>query len=285
MRTRIMLLAAGLLAGCGDKETIAQDSGDSSSGGSDSGEADIETEPVSTYESGQFRVSLLSIESDMTVGVDLDGDGEVDNKLPQVLQLAATLTGEPLDVDSLNTVLLSDISKGALILLTELGYTDRALTVDAMLGVADKSGALSVDKSSYTDGVPNTRFSGAFSSQTDYTSSSERIELPFPLLVGEPAVLVPLELAQNIGSVDGSANGGIIVGAVPVDDFMSQVIDPVIPTGEDYDPSDFLDMDRDELLDFIYEFATGETMADITLADGRKAVSAVVNYSAETSSF
>jgi hypothetical protein len=44
-------------------------------------------------------------------------------------------------------------------------------------------------------------------------------------------------------------------------------------------------MDRDELLDFIYEFATGETMADITLADGRKAVSAVVNYSAETSSF
>jgi hypothetical protein len=118
------------------------------------------------------------------------------------------------------------------------------------------------------------------SDNSDYWSPDEVDEELKP-----DTVLVPLELAQNIGSVDGSANGGIIVGAVPVDDFMSQVIDPVIPTGEDYDPSDFLDMDRDELLDFIYEFATGETMADITLADGRKAVSAVVNYSAETSSF
>ena len=283
MRIWSMMVGASLLVACGDKDTV--DDTATPSGGGDSGDTVAEAEPLSTYESGQFRVSSLSIASDPKAGVDLDGDGELDNKLPQVLQLAATLTGEPLDVVSLNEILATDVYKGNLILLTELGYVDRTLTVDAMLGVEDESGTLTVDESSYTDGTPNTRFVGAFDSQTTYAASSTRIELPFPLLIGEPAVLVPLELAQTIGEVDNDSNGGIIVGAVPVDDFMTQVIDPIIPTGDDYDPSAFLDMEREELLDFIYEFATGETMADITLEDGRKAVSAVVTYSGGPASF
>jgi hypothetical protein len=280
MRTRSFLLVASVLVGCGDKDTETEaDTGAVDTAG------DTEVEPASDYASGQHRVSALVLATDPTVGVDLDGDGEVDNKLPTVLQLAATLTGEPLDVVSLNAVIASDIAKGTLILLTEQGHTDGVLTLDALLG-EEADGTLSIDEASYsTSGEPNSRFTGAFSSQTEYAISSERIELPFPIIVGQPAVQVPLELVQSSGTVDADSNTALIGGAVPVDDFMTQVIEPIIPTGEDYDPDAFLGMSREELLSFIYDFATGETVADIELSDGRKAVSAAVTYEASAATF
>ena len=77
----------------------------------------------------------------------------------------------------------------------------------------------------------------------------------------------------------------MIAGAVPVDDVMAQVIEPLIPEGKDYDPELYLGMERKELIAFIYDFVTGETGADITLGDGRAAVSAAVTYEASADSF
>jgi len=284
MRSWMMLmLGAGLAAGCGDKDTETTDSGDINGG--DSGDTDTDVEPLSDYASGQYRIGTLELVSDLTEGADVDGDGEIDNKLPTVLNLAATITGEPLDITSLNKVLAADIADGDLILLTELAHAEAVLTFDALLGIDDK-GSLSVDPTSYaSDGTPNSRFSGAFTSQTDFSATSERIELPFPIIIGEPAIQVPMELAVVSGAVDAKANSGLIGGAVPVDDFMTQVIEEIIPTGDDYNPEAYLDMTRKELMDFIYEFATGETVADIELEDGRKAISAAVRYEAAAASF
>ena len=278
-------LAALIGSGCGDK-TGGEDSDD---GGDDTGSGQDDTGEVtspSSFTSGQYRLEAFALSASATEGADLDGDGEVDNKLPTVLNLAATLTGQPLKVDDLNTSLASDLAKGSLILLVEAEQVGVDLTVDVLLGMSDKSGAVSVDPVSYGDGgVPNSRMAGAFSTEVDYTAAAQRVELPFPILPGGEPVLVPLELVTSTGTLDADGNTVLVGGAVPVDDFMAQVVEPLIPSGPDYDPSLYLDMSREELIAFIYDFASGETVADITLSDGRKAVSAAVTWSAGSTTF
>ena len=82
------------------------------------------------------------------------------------------------------------------------------------------------------------------------------------------------------GSIDDATHTGMLGGAVPTEAFVDDVIESIIPTGDDYDKADYLDMTREELIEFIRDFANQDGVADITLEDGRKAVSAVVEFSA-----
>ena len=91
-----MLITLPLLVACGDKES------DTASAVTDD-TASAETTPeesVSTYTAGSYRVDAFSLITDATIGQDIDGDGEADNKLPSVLNLAAGITGTNLYVDN-----------------------------------------------------------------------------------------------------------------------------------------------------------------------------------------
>ncbi len=140
--------------------------------------------------------------TDATVGHDIDGDGDVDNKLPSVLNLAAGITGQPLSPGEINKSLVADLKKGTIVLLTDAEQTGVSLRYDVLLGLADKSGGVSVDPLSYSDdGVPNSRFTGIFDTQTEFSVAAERAELPFTLVSGEDPVLIPLELAFMTGTL------------------------------------------------------------------------------------
>ena len=272
-----MLITLPLLVACGDKES------DTASAVTDD-TASAETTPeesVSTYTAGSYRVDAFSLITDATIGQDIDGDGEADNKLPSVLNLAAGITGEPLAPGEINKSLATDLKKGNIVLLTDAEQIGVELRYDVLLGLADKDGMLSVDPLSYgDDGEPNSGFAGSFETQTEFSVYAELAELPFSIISGEDPVLIPLELVVMTGTLDETGTSGILGGAVPAESFVDDVIESIIPTGDDYDPASYLDMTRDELIEFIRDFANQDGVADITLEDGRKAVSAAVQFTA-----
>ena len=278
--TRALILT--LLMGCSDKGGSTDPADDTSAAVDDTA---TPVTSASDFSTGSYRVSSFALVEDNTIGQDIDGDGEVDNKLPAVLSLAAALTSEPLTVGELNKGLAEDVGKGNIILLTDLVQSGADLSLDILLG-QESEGTLSVDPTSYdSSGDANSHFSGIFDTQTDFTVSADRAEVPISLVAGEPPVLVPLENAILTGSADAQSNTGLIGGAVPVDAFVDQVVENMIPTGDDYDPADYLDMKRDELIAYIREFASGETVADITLDDGSPAVSTTVQFTAEATTW
>lgn len=272
-----MLIILPLLTACGDKT-------DDTAGAVTDDTASDETTPeesASTFVAGSYRVDSFALITDATIGQDIDGDGEVNNKLPSVLNLAAGITGEPLSPGEINKSLAADLKKGTIVLLTDAEQIGVELRYDVLLGLADKDGALSIDPLSYgDDGDPNSRFTGVFDTQSEFSVSADRAELPFTLISGEEPVLIPLELVVMTGALDETGTTGILGGAVPAESFVDDVIESIIPTGDDYDPANYLDMSREELIEFIRDFANQDGVADITLEDGRKAVSAAVEFSA-----
>jgi hypothetical protein len=174
---------------------------------------------------------------------------------------------------------------GSLIVLSEVAYLEGELTLSIVLGLEDEEGVLSVDPDSLEDGQPRSSFAGIFLDEANYRIGSDRVELPFPIVEDEPPVPVPLEQVKLEGSVTDEALDGLMYGAIPVDDMVDQVLDVITPTGEDYDPEQYLDKDRDEFLEFIRDFANQDSVSDIELEDGRRAVSAALRFEATPAEF
>ncbi|HJN75358.1 MAG TPA: hypothetical protein QGF58_15625 [Myxococcota bacterium] len=238
----------------------------------------------SSYDSGKYRAETLVIVEDQEAGGDVDGDGVTENKLPAVLMLVDIVTTRPTAAADINATLVEDLGDGSIVVLAEMAYADGSLTQDILLGLIDDLGALGVDPASFAeDGTPNSRLTGVFVDETAYRVKADRILLPFPILEDEPPILVPLELVKIEGAVTSEEVDGLMYGAVPVDDMVDGVIDPITPSGEDYDPADYQDMERDEFLEYVRELANDPDFSDIDLGDGRRAISAALTFTATKS--
>jgi len=284
MKTWILAIT---IIGCADKAENSSETQDTSTAtgtDTDTNQTTIdETTPeeiVSTYEAGTYQITDFALSEDSDIGLDIDGDGEIDNKLVSVLAAAALFTdiGQAADI---NKILSEQIAKGDIVMLSEMVHDTGDLTLDLLLGDIDKDGNLFVDDNSYDEnGDPNSRLSGAFVDQTNFAATSQYIEVPFPIMPDEPPVLIPLSMVTAEGSADDKGSDAIIGGAVPVEAFVNDIIDDLIPTGEEYDPALYNDMERDEFMKWIWDFASSPGVADITLADGSPAVSAAVTFTA-----
>ncbi len=239
----------------------------------------------SAYISGKYRANTLSIVEDAEQGGDVNGDGTIDNKLPAVLALVDAFVEQPLKAEDINATLAEDMGDGTIIVLSEVAYAEGELTLSIVLGLQDEEGELSVDPESLDGGQPRSSFAGIFLDESGYRIGSERVELPFPIVADEPPVPVPLEQVTLEGEVTDQALTGLMYGAIPVDDMVDQVLDVITPTGEDYDPEKYLDKDREEFLEFIRDFANQDSVSDIELADGRRAVSAALRFEATPAEF
>lgn len=233
----------------------------------------------SSYEDGKYRATSFQLVEDD----DLNDDDVVDNKLPAVLQVAAFATGQPLKVDELNAQLAEEIASGGILLLVDAQHIQGELTVDLLLGVEDELGGLSVDPASYDNGVPTSHMTGVFTSETDAWLQADAILLPVPFLEDEPAVPVPVEDVTSTWTLTDTGAQGLVLGALPVDAFVDTVLQELVPTGEEYDPADYLDKERDEFLEYIRELANDPGVSDIELPDGRRAVSAALTVEASPS--
>lgn len=232
----------------------------------------------SQYPGGTYRADSLAL-LDEGEGYDLDDDGLLDNRLPAVLLAAdAFVADEDLSVAGLNVTLAAAIEAEDLVLLGEGAYTGGVLTADLLLGAVDATSyVVSVDPASYDDqGVPLSRFVGVFTDETHYAGAADRIALPVTFFPDEPPVLVPVEQARLEGVLDAGSFQGMLGGAVPVDGLVDNVIEPIIPTGDDYDPASYLNMEREELMDLIRSILELEVNATIVLEDGSRGIPAAL---------
>ncbi len=280
--TRFLTLTACtvLFIGCGEDDP-KDDTGNPSE---DTGETDdTDTEPVeppSDYESGTYRVSSMEL-LNTGDGFDLTGDGEVNNKLPAVLTLLDLAVEDDMSRDGLNATIAAALESGDLVQLIEGNYADLTLHYDLLLGAVDEHGALSLDtEQSYdADGVPYSRFEGAFIDQEAVELGPNDVQIPVAFYPDEPAIMIPVWQTVATGSLTAEATTCTMGGAIPVDLLMIQVVEPLIPE-EGYG-----DQTKEELLEDIEQLLSSESVADIELADGERGISAALVFEAAPASW
>jgi hypothetical protein len=169
-----------------------------------------------------------------------------------------------------------------------------------LLAAVDKaSGALEMDASSYaSDGTPNSRFTGAFDDPASFSALAATADLPFPVVASEPPVQIPLvdavidgefyDLTAGVPDTgDWTAGLGMMVGALPVQGLIDQVVQKIVPpeepiTGAEddvvyYDSDAYLGMNRDDFFVWVTELLNNN-VADLWLDDGSRAVSAALAW-------
>ena len=284
----LILLSCSLVA-CSDGGTTAD------SGTTDSAAV---TYPSSFTEAKYSAKSLTVLPE--TEGFDLDGDGEINNKLPTLLALVDPFTTEDMSLEGVNTTVSEMQAEGQLVLLLDALYQAGELRIDLLLSARNEdSGALEMDSSSYgADGTPSSRFTGAFEDATHFDVLAPTADLPFPVVAGDPPVQIPLVDAVIDGELfdltggqpdtgDWTAGLGVMVGALPVQGLVDQVVQKIVPPeepvtgGEEdtlyYNSDDYLGMSRDDFMVWVTDLLN-ENVADLWLEDDSRAVSAALSW-------
>ncbi|GEM_PF-2939627 len=284
----LILLGSSLMA-CTDGGTAAD------TGATDTGPA---TYPSAFAEAKYSAKSLIVLPEDE--GFDLDGDGVVNNKLPTLLALVDPFTTDDMSRDGVNDTVAEMQAEGQLVLLLDALHDKGVLQVDLLLAARDAdSDALVMDPSSYgEDGTPNSRFVGAFEDQTQFAVLAPTADLPFPVVAGEAPVQIPLldavidgefhDLEAGIPDTGNwTAGFGVMVGALPVQGLIDQVVEKIVPPEEPvtggepdtvyYDPDSYLGMSRDDFMVWVTDLLN-ENVADLWMDDGSRAVSAALAW-------
>ncbi len=271
MRPLFPLLSALALFACSpDIKETGEPSGDTG----DTGETS--QEPPSDYLAGSYRVTSMVILPD-DEGFDLDGDGEVNNKLPGVLSLLDLAVEEDMSREGLNNQIASAIFEGDLVQLIDASYVELELTYDLLLGDEDEQGVLHLDEEQSLDdsGTPHSRYQGVFLDQESISLGPDDVQIPVTFYPDEPAIMIPVADSIAEGSLADTGTSGMFGGAIPVDQLMDQVVEPLIPE-EGYG-----DQTKEELLESVEQLLSSDSVADIELADGSRAISAALSFESE----
>ena len=267
------LLICCCLFACSKSGTDAPDSKDTGHTG--------EVFYPSDYEAGKYRATSVSL-LPTGEGLDLTGDGEIDNVLPAKLPLINAFTNDDLSFEGMNTSLTESVADNTLIVLIEAAYVQGLLKYDVLLGALDESDALSVDAVSLnTDGSPTARFEGEFLDSVSIQTSADDAGVPFQFMPETPPVLIPMKMARLDGELDNDTTLAILGGAIPVEAFVTEVVDPLLPPLEEYDPANFNGLERDELLQQVRDIANLPSVSDIELESGERAFSAALSFEAD----
>ncbi len=272
------LLACSLiLSACGEDDP-KDDTGDTTPG--ETGDTDTVIEPPSDYEAGGYRVTAMEL-LDTDQGFDLDEDGEINNKLPQVLTLLDLAVEDDMSRDGLNTTIADALSNGDLVQLIDASYAELVLDYDLLLGDVDDHGTLTLDQEqSYDgDGTPYSRFQGVFLDQTMIELGPNDVQIPVAFYPDEPAIMIPVWQSVATGELSAEGTTCTIGGAIPVDLLMVQVVEPLIP--ED----GYGDQTKEELLEDIEQLLSSDSVADIELEGGLPGISAALSFVAEPASW
>lgn len=241
------------------------------------------TEPEaypSDFTTGKHRATRLALEA-QDEGADFDGDGVGDNNLPFVLETAdAILSDQDLAPESFDAQIASSIEEGSLNVLFDSRYGTGVLTIAALNGLADEeTGALSIDPTSLDGGEPITVFEGEFSSQTAFSVGAERAVLIIPFTPDQPPSAVPLERVTLSGTVDSTTMNATLTGLMPAEEFADDVLADLIPE------EGVGNLSKETLLKTVRRLAGLDTMADIDMGDGRRAVSCAFQVQGATATW
>jgi hypothetical protein len=279
LRVLPILFCFSLATGCSKGDDTADDT---AGGPDDTGETGDTTpdEPPSDFEAGSYRVTGMEL-LNTGEGFDLNGDGEIDNKLPAVLTLLDMAVEDDMSRDGLNATIAAALESGEMVQLIDSAYAELTLSYDLLLGAVDEHGTVSLDQEqSYDgDGQPFSRFTGAFLDQTAIELGPNDIQVPVAFYPDEPAIMIPVWQAIATGDLSAEATTCTIGGAIPVELLMVQVVEPLIP--ED----GYGDQTKEELLADIEQLLSSDSVADIELEGGLPGISAALAFTAEPASW
>jgi hypothetical protein len=268
------VLATLALAAC---KPDADDSTPEDSGPEEQDTADTAPpdEPPSDFTTGSYHVTAMEI-LDSDQGFDLTGDGVVDNKLPAVLTALDLAVDGDMSREGMNATIAAAIEAGDLVNLVDARYAGLALTYDLLVGSQDEKGALHLDEAQSYDahGQPWSRLEGAFLDATAIALGPDDVQIPVTFYAGEPALMIPVAQAIAEGTLTADGTACTLGGAIPVDDLMDQVVDPLIPE-EGYGGRS-----KEEWLKTIEALLSNENVAQIELADGGRGIAAALSFSA-----
>lgn len=281
IRPALFLLAGLALAACKPDDSV--DSGDDTGNPVDTNDTDdtsIPEKPQSDFDDGTYHVTAMEI-LDSDQGFDLTGDGEVDNKLPAVLMMLDLAMEDDMSRDGMNATIAAAIEAGDLVQLIEAHYVEIALTYDLLVGSQDEHGALQLDEAQSYDGEgqPWSRLEGIFRDQTTIRLGPNDVQVPVTFYPDEPALMIPVAQAIAEGQLTVDGTTCMMGGAVPVDELMTQVVEPLIPE-EGYG-----DQTKEELLKTVEALLSNENVAQIELPDGGRGISAALSFTAEPASW
>lgn len=251
-------------------------------GGSDTDASDGPEAYPSDFATGKHRAERLVLEP-QDQGEDFDGDGTADNNLPFVLETAdELLSSQDLSPATFNTQIEAQIAEGSLNVLFDSAYTEGELSIAVLNGIGPEGddtdapvGDITVDPTSLgSDGRPVTVLGGAFADQTTFEVGAERAVLIVPFVPGEPPSPVPMERVKLAGTLDGDTLDATLTGLIPAQELADDVLVDLIPE------EGVGNLSKEQILNTLNTIVGLETMADIDMGDGRRAVSCTLSVRA-----
>ncbi|MCB9676582.1 MAG: hypothetical protein H6737_15810 [Alphaproteobacteria bacterium] len=238
-------------------------------------DTDVDTDapppaPTSDFRESTWVVDDLSILED----TDLDDDGTIDNKLPQVLAAVDTLMrNEDMSVAQVNQNIASNIAQLVTIVFLDARSPDgEAIEIDVLAGLSE-DGVVSVDPSSYDeDGTPRSQLAGGFVGPLDFEATGD-VAIRITMMPGIDPSPVQLHAVVLDASMTDSqlVVTGLMRGVIPVDRFIDEAIAPVIPDAG-YEIFPGTQSSKAEVLAILHDLAPG--LADVTLPNGEVGISA-----------
>ncbi len=241
----------------------------------------------STFTSGKFRLTAFVLQP-VDTGPNVDEDPEGDNNLPKLLTFAASAVDPALAPDEINLTIAENLATDVLITLLEANYADLALTVAVLGGAKDpETLVIGVDPLSLdSQGEPISVLDGVFTTELDFSVSSDRIDVPAVFRPGDAPVLVPIALSTLQGTMSAGGSAGTLSGVAPAQPFIDQVIDPLIPDeGWDSDGDGDIDQSKESLMKSVTDIVNNPNMSDWVFEDGSRGITAVFSYEAVPADF
>ncbi|MBT3223364.1 MAG: hypothetical protein HN348_30190, partial [Proteobacteria bacterium] len=223
-----------------------------------------------------YRINKLQLVPD----TDTDDDGTVDNNLPNALELVdLMLASQDFSIESFNALLQSNLDSWTTVVLIDAKVdSDYWLAMDLLIGEADESFQLSVNPLSYDDqGDPVATVEGAFTSETMFFAGPDDFAINVSFYEGMDPLAVTIEKARFNGAMTAKSNAGNLTGALPVDELINKVIDPLLdPDGTDINGDGIVET-KAEILKLIWSIAPNA--GDIDLGNDRTGISCRFTYS------
>jgi hypothetical protein len=201
----------------------------------DTGETDGGGDFVVTFDQGRYRVDALEIVAGVDKGVDLDGDGDIDNVIGTLLQNLGNYPSLNISLDFVNDNIAYALEGKQTIVLMEAvhpGAHDARL--DVVVGQYDViADTYSGDPASYdANHEPKQRLTGKFESETVFGTTTGVLSLPISFDASEPVITVSGQQVHTRVTIgrDGDEIDGFLAGAFPVKTVMDDIVAPLVQT-------------------------------------------------------
>lgn len=200
-------------------------------------ETDTDTDPplAITFTSEKWRATELAI-SQKGNGIDLDGDGDIDNKVGELFEQIGPLLSNAFpgsySLAAINANVAYALASDAVIVLMRGHYDEstRAFTLAVHDGEESDTGAkIQAKPSTYdTAGKPVQVLNGKFTSLTEVSTGPDALSLPIQFDPNEPIITVRADKLLARGEITPTKISGFLAGAIPVSVILDEIAYPLI---------------------------------------------------------